>query len=157
MRLIAVAMLLALPYVAQAADTDPVVRLDGSDVEMNAAIARARSTLDDFLALSAHPPRGAHDFKLKVKFTDAHGVEHMWVTPFERHGHGFSGTLANEPDTVRNVRLWDEVRFERADITDWGYEMDGRQVGSFTVCVMFEHMRAEDVAAFRDRGFDCES
>lgn len=158
MRLTAFAILLFAPMLAFAQEVrDQVVHVAGEDVEMNQAIAKARATLDDFLALSRKPPKGAEGFKLKVKFSDEHGNEHMWVTPFEEDRGDFKGVLANEPEMVRNVRAWQTVRFSRKDITDWGYERDGKQFGSFTVCVMLKHMPAEEANAHSAYGFQCES
>lgn len=136
--------------------TDQVIRVGGEDSEMNEAIAQARASLDDFLALSRKPPRGAKNFKLKVKFSDENGNEHMWVTPFKQNGDSFSGVLANEPETVRNVQAWQTVHFNRADITDWGYERNGKQFGSFTVCVLLRHMTAEEAKTYMAYGFQCQ-
>jgi uncharacterized protein YegJ (DUF2314 family) len=158
MRLEIVALLLAFsaPVLAQDA-TDQVVRVDGADQEMNGAIAEARATLDQFLALARHPPRGAENFKLKVMFSDSHGVEHMWVTPFELEGDGFKGTLANEPKTVRSIHARQTVHFKRSDVTDWGYELGGKQVGSFTVCVLIKHMPVAQARSYQAYGFDCQA
>ena len=106
------------------------------------------------LAIARKPPKGAKEFRLKVMFTDEYGVEHMWVNAFNQHGDDFNGTLVNEPETVRSVKLWETVSFKRAQITDWGYEKDGKEFGSFTVCVMLKHMSAEEAAQYRDR-FPC--
>ena len=62
--------------------------------------------------------------------------------------------LRRHPETVRSVKLWDTVSFKRTQITDWGYEQDGKEFGSFTVCVMLKHMSAEEAAQYRDR-FPC--
>lgn len=156
MRLRVLAVLILVPVLALAQEaTDQVVRVASEDAEMNQAIAKARATLDGFLALSRKPPKGAEGFKLKVKFSDEHGNEHMWVTPFQQDGDGFSGVLANEPERVRNVRAWQTVHFSRKDITDWGYERDGKQFGSFTVCVMLRRMPAEEAKAYLAYGFQC--
>ena len=55
------------PVRAQSADQgdDKIVMVARDDPEMTAAIAQARSSLDDFLALSETPPPGTDDFKLK--------------------------------------------------------------------------------------------
>ncbi|QNP41917.1 YegJ family protein [Lysobacter solisilvae (ex Woo and Kim 2020)] len=157
MRLAVAVALALLPMLAFAQKTgDQIVRVAGEDTEMNAAIAKARGSLDEFLALSRKPPKGARNFKLKVKFSDANGNEHMWVVPFKQHGDDFSGTLANEPEMVRTVQAWQTVRFSRADITDWGYERDGKQFGSFTVCVMLTRMPAEEARAYDAYGFQCQ-
>jgi len=159
MRLDTIAMLIMalMPALALAQPkADRITRVRSDDVEMNEAIAQAQASLDDFLALARDPPSGTDTFKLKVKFSDANGAEHMWVTPFKQSGKGFSGVLANEPQTVRVVQSGQTVHFGRADISDWGYERDGKQYGSFTVCVMLKHMPAEQAEAYRSYGFQCE-
>ncbi|WP_439331002.1 DUF2314 domain-containing protein [Mesorhizobium carmichaelinearum] len=41
-------------------------------------------------------------------------------------------------------------------MSDWGYRRDGRQVGSFTVCVMFKRMSKEEADYMRAKsGYDC--
>jgi uncharacterized protein YegJ (DUF2314 family) len=149
------ALLLSSAAFAEKAE-DRTVLVEGEDREMLAAIGKARSSLDAFLKLHANPPKGASDFKLKVGIQHAHGTEHMWVIPFKRTETGFSGILANEPDYVTGVHAGQEILFKREEISDWGYEQDGKQKGSFTVCVMFKHMtKAEADAYRRDYGFEC--
>lgn len=139
-----------------ARDENEVVLVDDDDAAMAAAIARARARLDEFLALAANPPAGTSDFKLKVAVRDGEDTEHFWVTPFETAGKGFKGTLANEPQIVSNVEAGEEIEFSRSDVSDWGYTKNGRQVGSYTVCVLFEKMPKEQAEYYRrNHGFDC--
>ena len=146
----------AQPAASEQRIGDQVVQVPNEDRDMNAAIAKARATLDVFLATARKPPKGASDFKLKVRFTDAHGSEHMWVTPFRQVGQRFEGQLSNTPEVVRNVQGGQTVRFGRADISDWGYSQNGRQIGSYTVCAMFKSMPAEQVRRYKqDHGFVC--
>jgi len=153
------ALALVLLLVAAAAMAqDQTVRVEGDDQEMNTAIQQARDRLDGFLALAKKPPRGTGNYRLKVKFSDANGTEHIWVAPFKQTDGGFEGVVSNVPDTVKNVRYRETVRFARQDISDWGYERGGKQVGSFTVCVMFKHMSSWEVRMYReDYGFDCRA
>lgn len=135
---------------------DQTVLVEAEDREMNAAIAQARATLGQFLKIVAHPPEGASGFKLKVKVTDSHGTEHFWVIPFHETTTGFDGTVANDATYVKSVAYGDKISFSRADITDWGYILDGKQKGSFTVCVLFKHMPPAEVKQYRDdHGFEC--
>ncbi|WP_292168361.1 DUF2314 domain-containing protein [Mesorhizobium sp.] len=93
---------------------------------------------------------------MKVAIRDGNAVEHFWVIPFRRTATGFAGVLANEPQAVRNVVNGQDIEFTRDDISDWGYTRDGRQVGSFTVCVMLKKMPEEDADYLRSNyGFDC--
>ncbi|TPN53004.1 DUF2314 domain-containing protein [Mesorhizobium sp. B1-1-7] len=156
-----ISLMLALgPGSACAQDVDPgddkTIIFTKDDPEMAAATAQALTSLDEFLALAEAPPSGTERFKLKVKVRDGNVTEHFWVIPFRRTETGFVGILANQPEQVRNVVLGQNIEFTRDDISDWGYTRDGRQVGSFTVCVMFKKMSKEEVDTMRDKyGFDC--
>ncbi|UVK51129.1 DUF2314 domain-containing protein [Mesorhizobium sp. AR02] len=157
----ALSVLLALaPISAEAQSSgqggDKVVGVAADDPDMAAAIAQARASLNEFLTLSDAPPAGTSDFKLKVEVRDGDATEHFWIIPFHKTATGFAGTLANEPQAVHNVVAGQELEFTRNDISDWGYTKNGRQVGSFTVCVLFKTMAKEDVDYYRQNyGFDC--
>lgn len=90
--------------------------------------------------------------------SDANGVEHFWMTPFKEIQNGFAGILANEPSVVKSVERGKVYAFKREEISDWGYEKDGKQMGSFTVCVLFKSMPADQVVRYKkDYGFTCDS
>jgi uncharacterized protein YegJ (DUF2314 family) len=136
---------------------DHVVSIGADNEEMNAAIEKAQASLDEFLRIARSPPAGASGFKLKVRIRDSHGaVEHMWITPFRQTADGFTGVLADEPETVVGVENGQRLDFTRAEVSDWGYVLNGKQKGSFTVCVLFKHMPSSEVAQYRkDYGFEC--
>ncbi|MCZ8092695.1 MAG: DUF2314 domain-containing protein [Acidovorax sp.] len=93
---------------------------------------------------------------MKVKFSGGGNDEHIWVTPFQVTSKGFTGTLAGQPRYVTHLENGQSVQFTRADVSDWGYVQDGKQKGSYTVCVMFKHMPAADAQRYRrDYGFEC--
>ena len=140
----------------QAKGSDGVVMIAEDDAEMEAAIAHAQSTLDEFLSTVAKPPAGASGFKLKVELTESHGSEHFWVEPFKQTATGFEGTLANDPQIITGVKFGQGISFARSQVSDWGYVLNGRQVGSFTVCVIMKHVSAQEADSYkRDYGFDC--
>ncbi|MBA1141908.1 YegJ family protein [Mesorhizobium neociceri] len=135
---------------------DKVVNVARDDPDMAAAIAQARASLDQFLSLSDAPPAGTTGYKLKVEVKDGDTSEHFWIIPFHKTASGFAGTLANEPQAVHNVTAGQELEFTRDDISDWGYTRNGRQVGSFTVCVLFKTISKEEADYYRQNyGFDC--
>jgi uncharacterized protein YegJ (DUF2314 family) len=141
---------------AKPIDENAVVLIANDDPVMNAAIAKAQATLDEFLATNAAPPKGTDAYKLKVKITQGNDSEHFWVEPFTQTKTGFEGTLANKPEVVTSVKEGQQITFARKDISDWGYVKDGRQIGSFTVCAMFKEMPANEVEYYRTNyGFDC--
>lgn len=135
---------------------DQTVLVKNEDPEMAQAITTAQRTLDEFLNIAARPPAGASGFKLKVKLQDGQQSEHMWVTPFRVMPDGFLGILANDPNYIKNVKLGQRISFTRSEVSDWGYVQDGRQKGSFTVCVVLKHLPKTEAQRYRtDYGFDC--
>ena len=159
MKTLAILSLLAAPPALLAAERigDQMRIVSESDRDMNAAIAGARRTLDPFLDLARKPPAGASGFKLKVMLTDANGTEHFWFTPFKETQDGFAGLLANTPSIAKSFTEGKVYAFKREQIWDWGYMLNGKQIGSYTVCVLFKTMPREDVARYkRDYGFSCE-
>ena len=137
-------------------DENEIVFVGATDPDMVAAIRGARTGLDDFLKLAISPPDGSSGFKIKVVVKDANGVEHFWVTPFNPKGDAFEGRLANDPRVVRSVRAGQLIQFTRNEVSDWGYVKDGRQVGSYTICVLFKKMPREQADYYRkNHGFMC--
>lgn len=160
MRKIVFAVVLAATNLCAANDKidDRTIKVSEQDRNMNLAIAEARRTLDDFLVLSKKPPEGASNFKLKVMLSDEMGVEHFWFIPFKEIKEGFAGVLANDPQVIKSVVAGKVYAFKREQITDWGYELNGKQIGSFTVCALFKTMPKAEVARYKkDHGFVCEN
>ena len=157
MKFISLAAILILVSAGSAgAIEDHAVRVERGDAEMDAAIQQAQASLDTFLALKASPPPGASGFKLKVVVRDGDRREVMWVMPFTQTDTGFVGILGDQPEYVTNVHNGQKLTFTRADIADWGYSLNGKQKGSFTVCVIFKHLPPAEVQKYRDDyGFDC--
>lgn len=135
---------------------DQTVLVKNEDPEMAQAITTAQRTLDEFLKIAANPPAGTSGFKLKVRLQDGPQSEHMWVAPFRVTPDGFLGILANDPSYIKNVKLGQRVSFKRSEVSDWGYVQDGKQKGSFTVCVVLKHLPKSEAQRYRtDYGFDC--
>lgn len=136
---------------------DRVVNIPAEDEAMASAVAKARATLDQFLELHRHPPPGTSGFRLKVRMTDANGTEYFWFIPFKATGDRFAGVLANKPAIVQSVSQGEVYTFSREQIVDWGYEKDGVQHGSYSVCVLFQRMDPELVNRYKqDHGFVCD-
>jgi uncharacterized protein YegJ (DUF2314 family) len=141
---------------AQSRDHNEIIRVPNDDRQMNAAIAQAQASLAEFLSVWRTQPPGASEFRLKVRIRQGADVEHFWVAPFRPTQNGFEGILANEPRVVKNVKNGQQIAFRREDITDWGYVRDGKQIGSFTVCVMLKTAPKDQADYYRKNyGFDC--
>jgi uncharacterized protein YegJ (DUF2314 family) len=137
---------------------DQIRYADESDPAMNEAIGKARSTLSEFFKIAADPPAGAEGFKLKIMVSDNSGVEHLWFSPFKEIEGGYAGVLVNEPGIIQSMKYGQVYAFKFSQITDWGYVLNGKQVGSYTVCVLFQTMPKDIVEQYKiDHGFECES
>lgn len=128
---------------------DPIIAVEDDDVEMEVAIAEARVTLPEFWAVMAKPEAGESEFAVKVKITDANGVEHFWVGELERTEGQTRGTINNEPNTVKSVKFGQRIEIAEEDITDWTYTRDGKMVGNRTLRAMFKQMAPEEVERFK--------
>lgn len=140
----------------QVRDENEVVFVHEKDPAMVAAIREARATLDEFLKRAASPTPGTSGYKLKVLVVEGSDGEHFWVEPFRQTAEGFEGILANEARVVRSVRWGQKLIFSQDQITDWGYVRDGKQIGSYTVCVLLKRMPQEQADYYRrNHGFVC--
>src|SRR5580692_2115286 len=95
---------------------DKTISVSGDDAEMNAAIAKARASLPDFWQVYEKREQGESDFSLKVKITDNGKIEHFWVVDIERKNGKITGTINNDPDIVKNVKLGDKITINEPDI-----------------------------------------
>jgi uncharacterized protein YegJ (DUF2314 family) len=127
---------------------DKVVQVSAEDARMNAAITKARSTVDTFInALKAHRPDQT-DFAVKAAFTDGDKTEHMWIGSVSFDGTNFRGTVQNEPEMVKSVKEGQEVTVAPAQISDWMYAEKKKLVGGQTVRAVRDGLAPAERAEF---------
>jgi|ERR1700722_2751938 len=141
------------------ARSDKTVAVSVDDPAMLQAFARARGTLDNFLArVAANDPLVLEPL-VKVKVQDGDVVEYFWVdSPTEISG-AYSGTVRNDPETVHNVTNGQTLSFPRTQIYDWMYTdaNTGKLIGNYTACALLTHETAVSAAEFRKTyHLDCE-
>ena len=144
---------------------DEIVSVPTGDAAMEAAFAKARATLDGFLALLDKPPPNTDVYTVKLRIVDPgnKAVEFFWVGDLDRTGDVFSGRIDNTPRSVTNVREGQVVRFTRAEIYDWMYvdynfiNAKRRMVGNFTLCALLTREKPEEADAVkRETGLVCD-
>jgi uncharacterized protein YegJ (DUF2314 family) len=135
------------------AEDPPIIRVPGSDAEMNAAIAHARDTLPTFWASYDAPKPTETGHGLKVRFAVGSGrVEHIWMSDVKRlPGGNYSGRFANQPGDLPGKNIGDQAEFEQADISDWLFLRNEKVVGGETIKLLLKSMRKEDADAMRAR------
>jgi uncharacterized protein YegJ (DUF2314 family) len=130
-----------LPVVLLLASCDrgappPVVSFKEDDAAMNAAIQKARGSVQEFIAAFQNPKPTQTDFSIKAKFTDGIHSEHMWVTELRFDGKAFSGKIGNDPAKLKNVRFGSPCTIAPNEISDWMFVDADRLVGGATIRVM---------------------
>lgn len=130
----------------------------GEDPEMEEASAKARKTFGFFWRELSWERRriipGLGIAALKVAFSDppemrsndpdALETEHMWLGDIDFDGKEVSGTLMNEPHSLRSVSEGDTVKFGPKRINDWMYAIEDRVYGGFTVNLIRGRMSASE-------------
>jgi uncharacterized protein YegJ (DUF2314 family) len=128
---------------------DGVISVLSEDKEMNAAIQRARRTIDTFWksyeALSANET----DHALKVAIAGNGTTEHFWLTRIRRDGGKLSGVVSNRPQNVKTVKLGQRYEFTAETISDWTFKRNGKLVGNETMRVLLPRMPEEQAAVYR--------
>ena len=129
----------------------PIVKVTTADVDMNAAIARARDTLPTFWASYDAPKPSETGHGLKVRFAvGPHRFEHIWMSDVEKLPDGnFSGRCANQPSDLPGKNEGDQVEFKQADITDWLFIRNEKIVGGETIKLLLKSMPKEQADAMR--------
>ena len=114
-----------------------LVHVPEEDPEMDAAIAEAKRTIDEFIGHFQSPKPGMSMFAVKKPYPTRGGTEeHIWVEVTEYRGGSFHGTIGNEPVDIEGITLGTPVIVAKSEITDWLIVTDGEPLGGFTVAVL---------------------
>ncbi len=123
---------------------DRVVAVKQEDAEMNAAMAKAQTTLTSFIAVLSFPQTNQQYFLIKGKFTAGDMVEHIWVADVTFDGKMFRGVLANDPESIPSLSFKQPVEVQPAQVSDWMFVQDGRLVGGYTSRILRNRMTEEE-------------
>jgi uncharacterized protein YegJ (DUF2314 family) len=126
-----------------------VVSVLSEDKEMNAAIKKARTSLDVFWKSYETPGPGEADFALKVAISGNGSTEHFWLTRIQRDGENLSGLISNQPQSVKTVKMGQRFSFTTDMISDWTFKRNGKLVGNETMRVLLPRMPEEQAAVYR--------
>lgn len=115
--------------------------------EMEAAIARARSEIDNFIAELAAPTGINHAVKAPIE--DNGKVEHFWLTNVSFENDEFTGTIDNEPGVVSNVKIGQKWTLKKSEISDWMFMRDNKMYGNYTMRPLLKTMPEKTAAKMR--------
>lgn len=117
------------------------------DAAMDAAIATARSRVDEFLKVLEE--NGADSFSVKAPVQDGDATEHFWIVNVSYADGVFSGEIGNDPGIVSNVRLGQAWNIGKNEISDWMYTRGDRIHGGFTIDPLLDSFPKEKADALR--------
>jgi uncharacterized protein YegJ (DUF2314 family) len=126
---------------------DTLVKGGYDQKEMDAAIARARSEVDSFIAELSKG--SGEDFSVKAPISDKGQTEHFWLTDVVYRNGEFQGQIGNDPGIVRNVKFGQKWTIKKAEISDWMFMRDGKMHGNYTMRPLLKTMPAKEAAAMR--------
>jgi uncharacterized protein YegJ (DUF2314 family) len=125
-----------------------ILYVSQEDRQMNAAIARARATVGEFLPRLEHPSKGLSYIGVKARLADAKRGEHIWLYDLRLEDGRIVGRLVDDAENFPDWKHGDELRVEPAEISDWMTVENGRVCGGFTSRIMVAQMNAEQRAAW---------
>lgn len=115
--------------IVQVADDDPV---------MTKAIADARASVSDFIAVLESPQPGRQGMAVKVKFEEGDVSEHIWLSQVTHADGVFTGTIDNVPEGISSVAYGDRHEVPAEEVTDWMYLENGKLKGGYTIRALIE-------------------
>lgn len=120
----------------------------GIDTELEAAIERARGSLDDFLAriTTSHAERTF--VAVKVRFSPpGESAQDIWVDEVTYAGGVLRGLIGDDVPSLR-LEAGETIRVEEEDIVDWMIVEDGKLVGGYTIRLAVQRMSPEEREKF---------
>jgi uncharacterized protein YegJ (DUF2314 family) len=126
---------------------ETLVKGDYDEQEMDAAIARARSEVDSFIAEMMKG--NGTNFAVKAAIEDKGETEHFWLSDIVYRNGKFEGVIDNEPGIVTNVKSGQKWTVKKSEISDWMFMRDGKMYGNYTMRPLLKTMPEEEAAKFR--------
>ena len=104
------------------------------DMEMNAAMSKARQTIHEFDEALASGDSMYSNFAVKKRYvTNDDGGEHMWVAGISIENGNYKGYVNNDAEKTTEVKYGDTVIVSKDEITDWMYLDNDVLRGGYTI------------------------
>ena len=147
--ILAALLLVSLTSCSRNKEGDNYQDVSADDAAMNAAIAKAKATTDDFVkAFHAQKP-GTKEFLVKKPFpTPAGEQEHMWIEVTDEKDGVLHGIVANEAEATRAVTNGQAIMLNLSEISDWKYTDGKKLVGGYTIRYFYDRMTPEEKQEF---------
>lgn len=154
--ILAALLIASITGCSRSKEGDNYQHVPDDDVAMDAAIAKAKATAQDFVkAFHAQKP-GTKEFFVKKPYPTPSGeAEHMWIEVTQENNGDLNGIVVNEAEETREVKIGQKVSLNISEISDWKY-VDGKKlVGGYTIRYFYDRMSQKEKEAFvKEAGFE---
>jgi uncharacterized protein YegJ (DUF2314 family) len=139
------------PSITAKAESDKVAMASADDAAMLQAFAKAKGSLEAFLARVAAKDPLVQKPLVKIKVQDGEAVEYFWIGSLAQEEGGLTGIVKNDPEVVHNIKDGQAISFPRTQVFDWMYTdaNSGKMIGNYTACALLTHEKPSDAAEFR--------
>jgi uncharacterized protein YegJ (DUF2314 family) len=115
---------------------------------MNAAMAKANASLNQFITHLKSPKPGETGFAIKTGISEGTEKEYFWLSRVTYDGKEFQGIIDNDPELVKSVKFGQKITVRPADVSDWMYLNNRKLVGGLTLLVLRDKMSPAERAEF---------
>ena len=130
-------------------EPDKVVLFAESDPQMNAAVSKARSSLQEFWDRLSSPAANEDGFSLKIAIGENSATEHFWCNDIVGDAMKATCAIANDPQVVKSVSFGQRIVVEPDRISDWMYRLSGKIKGGETIRVMLPKLSRDEAEYYR--------
>jgi len=141
---------------SRSAETDNFKSVQAEDQDMNAAIVKAKKSSADFIRAFHEHQTGTKEFYVKKPYvTPSKGHEHMWINVTAEANGVFTGSIANDAEETKEVRMGDVVSVKISEISDWKYLNGNKLIGGYTIRYFVNKMSPKEKESFlKEAGFE---
>ena len=123
-----------------------VVSIGDDDPQLLAAEAEAKKGWHDFV--HAFRDKAGKEFAVKGRIVEGDNAEYLWLSVDSIDETKIHGRLDNEPATVTNLKMGQDLQIKVEDVDDWIYlNSEHKPVGGFTIKVFDERAKELPEAA----------
>jgi uncharacterized protein YegJ (DUF2314 family) len=127
----------------------PTLITSATDAELEAAIVKARDSLDTFIAKITTPHTDRTFVVVKVRFYPPGEVsQDIWVDEVTYSNGVFRGTMGDDIPALK-LEMGEKITIiDEENIVDWMIVEDGKMIGGFTIRLAVQRMSPEERERF---------
>ncbi|MFT3935108.1 MAG: DUF2314 domain-containing protein [Chitinophagaceae bacterium] len=122
--------------------------VESADLEMNAAIDKARQNFNQFDTAFKNGHFDTSQFSIKVRFLTDNGGEHIWANDLVYKDGYYYGIVDEDAEATDKVKKGDKVKITLDNLSDWMYNDKGVLRGGYTIKVLRNKMTDKERASF---------